>query len=156
MGSIMNETHELSCNEDDYISMDECSVGDEFILAFVNGGGMSANELYVTSRHHGKCTTDSQNTHSSIFVSLKTTSIYRFVKSQDLRDGKSRKGVYILCTTKVTITAYSKLRSKRAGFILLPLQMLGKEYVEPSSNRYGHSSIFAVVAVYSDTLVNIT
>ncbi|XP_052087203.1 IgGFc-binding protein-like [Mytilus californianus] len=121
---------------------------------------MSANALYITSMHHGKCIINSQNIHSSIFVSPNTTSIYRFAKSQDLRESKSRKGVYIICNTKVSITAYSKINSKRATFLLLPVQMLGKEYVVPSymstSNRYGHSSIFAVVAVYTDTKVNIT
>lgn len=93
-------------------------------------------------------------------MSPNTTRIYRFTKSDDLREGKRRKGVYILCNIKVSITAYSKIHSKRAGFLLLPLQMLGKEYVVPSymstSNRYGYSGTFAVVAVHSDTLVNIT
>ncbi|CAC5380014.1 unnamed protein product [Mytilus coruscus] len=135
------------------------SVGDEFILAFFNIGGMSANALYITSMHHGKCIINSQNIHSSIFVSPNTTSIYRFDNSQYLTESKSRKGVYILCNTKVSITAYSKINSKRAAFLLLPLQMLGKEYVVPSymstSDTYGHSSMFAVVAVHSDTLVNI-
>lgn len=136
------------------------SVGDEYVFAFFKSRGMDANALYITSMHHGKCIINSQHIHSSIFVSPNTTRIYRFAKSEDLMAGKSRKGVYILCNTKVSITAYSKIHSKRAGFLLLPLQMLGKEYVVPSymstSNRYGHSGTFAVVAVSSNTLVNIT
>ncbi|XP_052086116.1 IgGFc-binding protein-like [Mytilus californianus] len=142
------------------------TIGETFYLGFLESNGKRGNLfLYILSRSDGSCQILIPNTDINTTIAVASTSVNSYRINPDTcmdQIGIQRKAVFVKCDVPVSVYGLTFLSVEVDGFLVLPYEFLGKDYIitsftlkTPRDSNLSNSN-FGIIAISKSTNITIT